>query len=179
MSGLSIGDRAPAFDLPATDGGSYGVPDDPNPAVVATVVYWTCNHCPYALAWHERLIKVAEDYRDRGVVFLAVNSNDAQRYPRDSFDAMKARFEAEGGWPHPYLHDESQQLAREFGALKTPDLYVFDADLSLSYRGAPDADYDDPGQQASWLRAALDDVLAGRPVGTPETPPVGCSIKWR
>ncbi len=145
----------------------------------ATVVYWTCNHCPYALAWHERLLAVARDYGERGVRFLAVNSNDAERYPADSYAAMQERVGREGPWPHPYLHDETQEVARAFGAAKTPDVFVFDADLKLRYRGAPDADYDDPDQGADWAREAIDAVLDGREVERPETDPVGCGIKWR
>jgi hypothetical protein len=92
---------------------------------------------------------------------------------------MRERVEREGGWPHPYLWDESQEVARAYGALKTPDLFVFDRDMSLRYRGAPDADYDDPDQNAIWLREALDAVLDGREPERPETEPVGCGIKWK
>ena len=172
---LAIGDAAPAFELPDTAGAPHSPGDTP-----ATVVVFTCNHCPYALAWHERIAAVAGDYAARGVRVLAINPNDAERYPRDSPQAMAARVAREPeSWPMPYLHDASQQVARDFGARTTPDVFVFDAGGRLAYRGAPDADYDDPEQNAAWLRAALDDVLAGRPVANPETEPVGCSIKWR
>jgi peroxiredoxin len=174
--GISIGDRAPDLALPDTEGTTQRLPDGPPGR--PTVVYWTCNHCPYALAWHDRLLDVARDYGEN-VRFLAVNSNDASRYPADSLKAMRERVEAEGGWPHPYLHDESQEAARAFGALKTPDVFVLDGDLALRYRGAPDADYDDPAQNAAWLREALDAVLGGRAVERAETEPVGCTIKWK
>jgi peroxiredoxin len=176
-NGIGLGDRAPAFELPDVDGErkSLGEPG----GEPATVVYWTCNHCPYALAWHERLIDVARDYSDRGVRFLAVNSNDAEGYPQDGPDAMRERVEAEGGWPHPFLFDESQEVARAYGAQRTPDVFVFDPDLRLRYRGAPDADYEDPELGAAWLRAALDSVLAGQEVDRAETDPVGCTIKWK
>ena len=111
---MNIGETAQPFELPATDGSADGPAEEP------TAVVFTCNHCPYALAWHERLIDVARDYADRGARVLFVNSNDAERYPRDSFEAMKERVEADGGWPAPYLHDESQEVARGFGALTTP-----------------------------------------------------------
>jgi peroxiredoxin len=165
---MRIGDEAPTFRLPATDGAEYG-PDG------VTVVVFTCNHCPYALAWHDRLTQVARDY---DVTFLAVNPNDAERYPRDSFEAMKARVEADGGWPHPYLRDESQEVARAYGAQTTPDVFVLDGERRLRYRGAPDGDYRDEGQGAGWLREALDAVLAGEQPARPETEPVGCSVKW-
>ena len=168
---MQIGDEAMKFSLPATDGSENG-PDG------VTVVVFTCNHCPYALAWHDRLTQVARDYEDRAR-FLAVNPNDAERYPRDSFDAMRERVEADGGWPHPYLHDESQEVARAYGAQTTPDVFVLDAEGVLRYRGAPDADHRDESQGAAWLREALDAVLAGEQPARPETEPVGCSVKWR
>ena len=172
QQGIAIGDRAPDLALPDTDGQTWRLSAGP------VVVYWTCNHCPYALAWHDRLLDVARDYEGR-VRFLAVNSNDAERYPADSPQAMRQRVGAEGGWPHPYLYDESQEVARAFGAERTPDVFAFDGDLALRYRGAPDADYDDPAQNAAWLRDALDAVLEGREVGRAETDPVGCTIKWK
>jgi peroxiredoxin len=167
---MHIGDEAPTFTLPDTDGQEHG-PDG------VTVVVFTCNHCPYALAWHDRLTQVAVDYADR-VRFLAVNPNDAERYPRDSYDAMRQRVEADGGWPYPYLRDESQEVARAYGAQTTPDVFVLDGDRRLRYRGAPDADHRDEAQRAIWLREALDAVLAGDAPAQAETKPVGCSVKW-
>src|SRR3954465_7723101 len=175
--GISIGERAPDFSLPDPSAGEHRLAEDSG--APATVVYWTCNHCPYALAWHERMLEAARDYGDRGVRFFAINSNDAERYPADSPQAMRERVEADGGWPHPYLHDEDQEVARRFGAQKTPDVFVLDGDLAVRYRGAPDPDYDDPSQGAAWLRAALDAVLDGREVEQAETDPVGCTIKWK
>jgi hypothetical protein len=142
------------------------------------LLVFTCNHCPYALAWQGRLDDAARDYADRQVRFLAINANDAGRYPRDSYEAMQARVAAED-WPMPYLRDESQEVARAYGAKTTPDVFVLDAGGRLRYRGAPDGDYDDPGQRAAWLRDALDAVLAGTEPDRTETAPVGCSIKWK
>ena len=163
---------APDFTLPDTDGEEHG------PQGV-TVVAFTCNHCPYALRWHDRLLAVAEDYAERGVRTLLINPNDADRYPRDSLDAMRERVAAEGPWPAPYLRDESQDVARAYGAKTTPDVFVLDADRDVVYRGAPDADHSDPGQDARWLRDALDAVLARRSPEIAETDPVGCSVKWK
>jgi peroxiredoxin len=92
---------------------------------------------------------------------------------------MKERVEADGGWPYPYLHDESQEVARAYGAQTTPDVFVLDADGVLRYRGAPDADHRDESQGAAWLREALDAVLAGEQPARAETQPVGCSVKWK
>jgi peroxiredoxin len=170
---VSIGVEAPDFQLPDTDGTAHS-PD----GTAATVVVFTCNHCPYALAWHDRIVAAARDYADSGVRFLAINSNDAERYPRDSYEAMKQRVAAED-WPLPYLHDASQDVARAYGAQTTPDVFVLDAERRLRYRGAPDSDYGDPSQNAAWLRGALDELLAGRDPSPAETEPVGCSIKWK
>jgi peroxiredoxin len=167
---MNIGDQAPGFSLPDTEGREHG------PQGV-TVVAFTCNHCPYALAWHDRLLDAAREYD--GVTFLAINPNDAERYPADSMDAMRERVSADGGWPLPYLRDETQEVARAYDAKTTPDLFVLDADGRLRYRGAPDADHRDPSLNAAWLREALDAVLAGEQPARPETDPVGCSVKWR
>ncbi|TMM03105.1 MAG: thioredoxin family protein [Actinobacteria bacterium] len=170
---VSIGVEAPDFELPDTDGSTHSPDGDP-----ATVVVFTCNHCPYALAWHDRIMAVARDYGDRGVRVLAINSNDAQRYPRDSYEAMKQRVATER-WPLPYLRDESQEVAHAYGAQTTPDVFVLDAQRRLRYRGAPDSGYDDPSQNAAWLRGAIDAVLAGGDPSPAETKPIGCSIKWK
>ena len=170
----AIGDRAPSFALPDTSGTSRELDCAP-----ATVVVFTCNHCPYALAWHERIIEVAKDYAGRGVRVLAINPNDAERYPRDSAPEMRARVERGEFDGVLYLRDESQEVARSYDARTTPDVFVLDGDGILRYRGAPDADHDDPSQNASWLRGALGAVLDGRAPDPAETAPVGCSIKWR
>jgi peroxiredoxin len=170
----AIGDYAPTFALPDTERTTH----EPGGAP-ATVVVFTCNHCPYALAWHERIIDVARDYVGRGVRVLAVNPNDAERYPGDSSQAMRDRVELGEFDGVPYLRDESQDVARAYGAKTTPDVFVLDASGVLRYRGAPDADYDDPAQSASFLRGALDAVLDARDPDPLETPPVGCSIKWK
>jgi peroxiredoxin len=169
---MQVGDAVLDFKLPDTEGNEYG-PEG------TTVVVFTCNHCPYALAWHDRILDVARDYSDRGVRMLLVNPNDAERYPTDSYEAMKERVAADGGWPLPYLRDESQEVARAYGAQTTPDVFVFDSDGRLRYRGAPDQDHRDPSQGAAWLREALDAVLSGEEPPRAETEPVGCSIKWK
>lgn len=170
---LSVGDQAPTFELSDTDGQRHAPDGSP-----ATVVVFTCNHCPYALAWQDRIARAARDYADRGVRFLAINSNDSERYPRDSYEAMQQRVAAED-WPLPYLHDATQEVARAYGAQTTPDVFVLDSGRRVRYRGAPDSDYDDPTQGAAWLRQAIDAVIDGREPSPAETQPVGCSIKWK
>lgn len=164
--------QAPGLSLPDTSGELHSL--EPAPA---TVVVWTCNHCPYALAWHPRLVDVAVEYADRGVRFYAVNSNDSERFPADSPEAMRERFEGEG-WPFPYLWDETQEAAAEWGARTTPHVFVLDRELRIRYEGAPDADHQQPALRAQWVRDALDAILEG---GEPPaaTEPVGCTIKWK
>jgi peroxiredoxin len=171
---MRIGETAGDLRLPDTDGEEHALAGDG-----VTVVVFTCNHCPYALAWHDRILDAARDYSERGVRFLAVNPNDAQRYPADSLEAMKERVAADGGWPVPYLRDETQEAARAFDAKTTPDVFVLDPEGRLRYRGAPDADHGDPSQNAAWLREALDALLAGDDPARAETEPVGCSVKWK
>lgn len=171
-----VGEPAPALELPDTAGELRALPGPGESP--ACVVVWTCNHCPYALAWHDRIADAARDYSGRGVRFLAVNSNDAERYPRDSLAAMRERVEAED-WPFPYLHDERQAAARAWNAQVTPHLYVLDDELRIRYEGAPDADHMSPAENAAWLRAALDSLLAGEQPELAASEPVGCSIKWK
>ena len=173
-TGISIGDTAPDFQLPDTEGTEHALSN----GAQATAVIFTCNHCPYALAWHDRILDVARDYADRGVRVLAINSNDSERYPADSYRAMQERVRKED-WPLPYLHDENQDVARAYGAKTTPDVFVTDSEGKLRYRGAPDSDHSDPSQNAAWLRGALDALLEGRAPEPAETEPVGCSVKWK
>lgn len=174
-SRLSVGEPAPLFELPDTN----GTPVRLEPAQhAATVVVFTANGCPYARAWHDRIQQVARDYADREVAVLQVVSNDDAEHPEDSVEAMRHRVAA-GDFAGPLLHDADQSLAQSFGATATPEVFVIDADGVVRYHGAPDGDHDDPEQDAGWVRAALEDVLAGREVARPSTSPAGCSIKWR
>ena len=114
---FGLGDPVPAFTLPDTDGAEHHVPAAEAPA--ATVLVVTCNHCPYVIAWNPRLRAVAEDYAPRGVRVLAINANDAERYPADSLEHMR-RFVRDQDWPMPYLHDASQEAVRALGGERTP-----------------------------------------------------------
>jgi peroxiredoxin len=176
MAELAVGDLVPSFDLRDTEGKTHSLTAD---EALPTAVVFTYNHCPYALAWHDRILDAAREYEPRGVRFLLISPNDAERYPRDSYEAMQKRVRDDGGWPAPYLYDESQAVARAYGAKTTPDVFVADSDSRLRYRGAPDEDYGDPEQNAAWLRGALDAVLEGKDPQPAETDPVGCSIKWK
>jgi peroxiredoxin len=171
----ALGTDTPAFDLPGVDGRNHTLDDYADAEALALVQ--SCNHCPYVLAWEGRLIELQERYRDRGVRFAAFNSNDASRYPADSFEAM-VEHAADVGLTFDYLHDPEQSLARALGSERTPEAFVFDRDRRLVYHGAIDDNRDETAVGRRYLGDALDAVLAGEPAPIAETPPVGCTVKW-
>jgi len=174
---LQIGQKAPDFELPATDGRRYRLTDFDNAEVL--VVFFTCNHCPYAIASEDRLLEIQADYCGKGVRLVAISSNDAEKYPADSFDAMKKRA-AEKGFSFPYLYDESQDVARAYDAVCTPDIFVFDRDRKLIYNGRIDDNWQNPSEVTRRdLRAVLDAALEGHDVDFEHVPSMGCSIKWK
>ncbi|MGY1602234.1 redoxin domain-containing protein [Geodermatophilus sp. SYSU D00815] len=175
MTRLAVGDPAPPLALPDPDGAVHRL--EPG-AHAATVVVFTANGCPYARAWHDRVQDLARDYAGRDVAVLQVVSNDEADHPEDGVDGMRARIAA-GELAGPFLRDAEQSAARAYGATATPEVFVVDRTGVVRYHGAPDGDHDDPAQRAAWVREALDDVLAGRDVARPSTPPAGCSVKWR
>jgi peroxiredoxin len=171
------GTRCPDFRLPAVDGQRYGRDDFAKSPVL--VVMFICNHCPYVKAVEDRLIELNRTYGPRGVQFVGVCSNDAVTYPDDAFDKLAARWR-EKGYGFPYLHDESQEVARAFGAVCTPDIFVYDRDRQLAYRGRIDDSWKEPAKVTRReLAEALDALLAGRAPAAEQKPSLGCSIKWR
>ena len=171
------GTACPAFDLPAVDGRRYGRDDFASAPVL--VVMFICNHCPYVKAVEDRLIDLNRAYAPRGVQFVGICSNDAETHPDDSFESLAERWRSKG-YGFPYLHDESQEVARAFGAVCTPDLFVFDRDRQLAYRGRIDDSWKDPAKVTRReLAEALDALLAGRAPAADQRPSLGCSIKWR
>jgi peroxiredoxin len=177
MTKVKTGDAALAFELPGVDGKTYSLADI-SAGKKATAVVFTCNHCPYVLGWMDRLLDLARDYAGQGVAFVGINANDPNKYPVDSFEGMQ-KFAREYDLPYPYLHDETQAVATAYGAERTPEVFLFDADLRLRYHGAPDDNYDETQATVPYLRNALDAVLAGQEPPVAETPPVGCTIKWK
>ena len=175
---LELGTRAPDFDLPEVTGGRARLADfEEAPALV---VMFICNHCPYVKHLRSHIAQTARDYQERGVEFVAISSNDAEKYPADGPEAMRKEKE-EQGYGFPYLFDETQEVAKAYQAACTPDLFVFDSDLKLFYRGQ----YDDsrPGNDRPVtgvdLRSALDAVLAGADPPADQKASIGCNIKWR
>ena len=177
MAKIKNGDAAVAFELPGVDGETYSL-SSISEGKAATAVVFMCNHCPYVLAWLDRLSATANDYAGQGVAFVGINANDPLKYPADSFAGMQ-RLAAERGLPFPYLHDETQEVATAYGAGRTPEIFLFDAGMTLRYHGAPDDNYDEARARVPYLRDALDAVLAGQAPPVAETPPVGCTIKWK
>ena len=173
---LQIGDRAPDFSLPATDGKTHALADFA--ASRALVVVFSCNHCPYVIGSEERMKAFAADYAPRGAAMIAINSNETENHPHDSFEHMVTRA-AEQRFPFVYARDEDQSVALAYGALRTPHYFLFDEERRLRYTGRMD---DDPRTAANArtheLRDAVDAVLAGAAVPVELTNPIGCNVKW-
>jgi peroxiredoxin len=173
-----LGWTAPDFSLPGTDGRIYSLADVRGPK--GTVVMFICNHCPYVQAVLDRIVRDARDLTAHGVRSVAISSNDAEAYPEDSFARMKEAA-TRHGFPFPYLYDESQDVARAYGAVCTPDFFGFNARLELQYRGRLDASRKEPappGARRELFEAMM--LVAATGKGPAEQlPSVGCSIKWK
>jgi peroxiredoxin len=173
---LALGSPAPDFSLPSVDGSTRSLADYSDASLLALVQ--SCNHCPYVQAWEGRMSGLQREYGDRGFRLVAVSSNDADRYPEDSFEAMRERARAQG-FAFEYLYDESQALARELGSERTPEVFLFGGDRRLVYHGAIDDNRDETAVGQRYLRDAIEALLDG---GTPtvrDTPAVGCTVKWK
>ncbi len=175
---LPLGTVAPDFRLPDTEGRLVGRDDFRGRQ--ALLVMFICNHCPYVKHVRTELSAIGRDYLPQGVGIVGINANDAVAYPGDNPGKMREEVR-DAGYTFPYLHDESQEVAKAYRAACTPDIYLFDADFKLVYRGQMDATRPNSGLTANGkdLRAALDAVLAGRPVPEPQVPSIGCNIKWK
>ena len=176
---LPLGTTAPGFTLFDTVSGDelslFEIRGD-----VATVIFFICNHCPFVIHVNEELVKVANDYRNKNVAFVAISSNDVQNYPDDAPHLMRKRAE-DLGYPFPYLYDESQEVALAYDAACTPDIYVFDKNLKLSYRGQLDDSRPGNGLPVNGndLRHALDCILSDKENKRTQKPSIGCNIKWK
>lgn len=176
---LPIGTAAPDFKLLDTvSGKTLSLQDITGTA--ATVVIFSCNHCPYVIHVNPEIVRLANDYLPKGVGFVAISANDVEKYPADAPDKMKELAQAVG-YPFPYLYDETQEVAKAYDAACTPDFYVFDKDQKLAYRGRLDDSRPNSGTPLTGrdLRAALDAVLAGEAPVAKQYPSGGCNIKWK
>jgi len=175
---LALGTRAPEFGLPDTNGTIVNLADFAGKP--ALLVIFLCNHCPYVLHVAEQLAALGVEYQTKGVGVVGISSNDAKNYPDDSPEKMKTEANR-AGYTFPYLHDESQEVAKAYRAACTPDFFLFDADQKLAYRGQLDASRPGNGVPVTGenLRAALDAVLSGGGAGEDQKPSLGCNIKWK
>lgn len=174
---LELGESAPDFALPGVDGRNYSLRDFADAKLL--VVAFTCNHCPYVIGSEERMMKFHDEYAKRGVAFVAINSNEDQNHPDDSFEHMVERAR-ERGFRFPYLRDQTQEVALAYGALRTPHFYVFDAERKLRYTGRMDDNPRNPGQETTReLQDAVESLLLDSAPPVPMTNPIGCNVKWR
>ena len=176
---LPLGTIAPDFTLPDTVSGNEIALSDIK-SDQATVVMYLCNHCPFVKHVNPELVRLANDYQAKDVAFVAISSNDVENYPQDSPQLMKEVAE-QLGYPFPYLYDEDQSVARAYQAACTPDFFIFDPQMKLTYRGQlnssrPSNNIPVNGED---IRAALDAILAGEPVSQEQRPSIGCNIKWK
>ncbi|REK61959.1 MULTISPECIES: thioredoxin family protein [Cohnella] len=173
---LQLGESAVDFRLPATDGKTYSLQDFAD--AKGLVVFFTCNHCPFVLGSNEVTRRTAEKYAAHGIRFVGINSNSERTKPDDSFEHMVKMME-EQKFPWVYLRDESQDVARAYGALRTPHFYVFDENRKLIYTGRG---VDNPRDVSKMTVNDLDNALAefvqGKPISVPLTNPIGCNVKW-
>ncbi|MBW7998060.1 MAG: thioredoxin family protein [Candidatus Glassbacteria bacterium] len=177
MAKLSIGDRAVDFNLPGSDGKNYSLDSFRDGKALAVI--FSCVHCPYVLAWEDRMIELQNEFADKGAKFVLICANDAVNYPQDSFDNMKIHAE-EKNYPFPFVHDESQEVSRAYGAERTPEVFLFDSERKLVFHGAVDDNYEDPGAVTeTWLRDALEAVTSGNTPAKQSVPARGCTIKWK
>jgi len=176
--GLSIGAACPDFrDLPGTDGAAHSLSELDGAAAIVVLV--SCNHCPYVVAYEERVVALSRRFGPRGVRFVAVNANDTARYPDDDLEHMKARAR-ERGFDFWYLRDDAQTFVRALGARFTPEAFVFDAARRLRYHGRIDDDHASAARAKSHdLADALEAVLRGEAPKVAETAAIGCSVKWK
>ncbi len=173
---LELGKQALDFKLPATDGNTYSLDDFRDATTL--VIFFTCNHCPYVIGSDEVTRQTAMRFLSRGVKFVGINSNSKHTYPDDDFEHMVSRMKAHK-FPWLYLYDEPQDIARAYGALRTPHFFLFDSARTLVYTGrGVDTPRDTSKMKVNDLERALEEHISGRPVSIPLTNPIGCNIKW-
>jgi len=174
---LNLGSPAPDFSLKGVDGAQHSLNDLKGENGIAVI--FSCNHCPYVKAYEDRMIELAKTYQSKGVPFVLINANDPINYPDDNFEAMAQRAQ-EKDYPFPYLQDETQEVAKAYGAERTPEVFLFDRDLKLQYHGTIDDNHEDPSAVGqTYLKDALDALLSGQTPPVQTTDPVGCTVKWK
>ena len=172
---VKLGSVAPYFNLPDTLGKNVSIEDFDSELLI---IVFTCNHCPYAKAVEDRLIKLGKEYKN-DVDFVLISSNDSENYPEDSPKKMAERH-TEKGYPFPYLFDETQEVAKAYNAVCTPDIFLYNSDRKLEYRGRIDDNWQNPEQvEREELKMAIEAVLNGKTIDFEQKPSMGCNIKWK
>lgn len=175
-STLNIGSKVPEFELTSVNEKSYSLANFEDKEGI--IIVFGCNHCPYVVANEDRLIEIQNDYADQ-IQVLEINSNDAVNYPEDSFEKMKIRAK-EKGFNFHYLRDETQEIAKAFGATHTPEIFLVNKNKELVYHGKIDDNWQAPSQvRTKYLRNAIDEMLSNKEISIPETFSIGCTIKWK
>ncbi len=172
---VDLGSKAPYFNLPNIDGNNLSIEDFTNDILV---VIFTCNHCPYAKAVEDRIIELATNY-STNVDFVLISSNDADNYPADSPEKMAERAKVKN-YPFPYLFDETQNIAKSYSAVCTPDIFLYDSERKLKYRGRLDDNWQNPNQvKREELKMAIESILNDKEIDFEQIPSMGCNIKWK
>jgi len=173
---LEIGAKLPEFKLKGVDGNLHSPADYADKKVLVVIV--SCNHCPTVIEYEDRMVEIQRDYAAKGVQFIVINGNETDGHPTDDLDHMVGRAK-EKSYNFPYLRDDTQDVVRSLGAVRTPEIFAFGPDRTLAYHGRIDDNAHDASKvNRHDLREALDEVLAGKPVSVPKTVPVGCTVKW-
>ena len=172
---VELGSKAPYFNLPNIDGNNLSIEDFTNDILV---VIFTCNHCPYAKAVEDRIIELATNYSSN-VDFVLISSNDADNYPADSPEKMAEQAKNKN-YPFPYLFDETQNIAKSYSAVCTPDIFLYDSERRLKYRGRLDDNWQNPNQvKREELKMAIESILNDKEIDFEQIPSMGCNIKWK
>lgn len=176
-TGLNVGDKASDFELKSVDGKMVSLSDYKD--AKGYILIFTCNSCPYAIAYEDRIIALHKKYAPKGYPVIAINPNDAKIQPSDSFEEMKKRA-SDKGFPFPYVLDETQQVTRAYGASRTPHVFLLDKELNVKYIGAIDNNHKDAkAADQKYVEEAVDALMEGKQVETDFTKAIGCGIKWR
>lgn len=177
VTGVKVGDKASDFNLKSVDGKMYSLSSFKK--TKGYLVIFTCNHCPFSQAYEDRIIAIHKKYALKGIPVIAINPNDPEREEEDSYENMVKRAKLHN-YPFVYLANPTQEIAKAYGAMRTPHVFLLDAQRTVKYIGAIDDNFEEPTQvKIKYLENALDAFLAGKPIEPSQTKAIGCGIKWK